>query len=723
MDIGPKIGIDGEAEFRKQLGNINQQLKTLGSEMKAVTSAFDAGDQSEAALGAQSEVLNRQIEAQEQKLAQLRKGLDAAADKYGENDTKTLRWAQAVNDATADLNKMKSALSKTEGDMDDLSDTTEQAGEAAERTGGKFGSMTVALGNLVSSGIQAAASAIGNAVKSLFRLDESTEEYRVAQGKLNSAFEAAGSDADMAAYAYKEFYKILGDTDTATEASQLLSKLSTDGEDIAYWTHIAAGVFGEFGDSIPIEGLIEASNETAKTAKVTGVLADALNWVGISEDAVNETLSSMSDETERANYLMNLLMDTYDGSADAFWKNNEALVQARENQALMDASLSGLGETISKVKTQLSSEFFPALTQLIDAFNGILTGAPGAGDAMAQAVGQIVSTVAEKLPEFLSTGAQIVSALLSGITQSLPEIAAAGAEVVGGLISSVTEKTPELIQQGGQVLLDLVQGFSQQLPVWIAAAGDALAAFFQFLGDNAPALIEQGANVLGELALGIINAIPGLVAQLPKIISAIVSFLLSSLPQIAESGARLLAELAIGIVGNIPELISSVLKVRVAILDGLKALIGEIPDIGKNIVEGLWEGITGSAAWLTGKLKEWCGSVLDGVKSFFGIHSPSAVFRDEVGRFMAQGIGVGFQREMAGVAAQMQRSIPVPSVRFGGQMDRSGAAYGAQPSAPASYTFYLTTELDGAVLSRKQYQFNAREASLRGPSLVEVPTG
>lgn len=294
---------------------------------------------------------------------------------------------------------------------------------------------------------------------------------------------------------------------------------------------------------------------------------------------------------------------------------------------------------------------------------------------------------------------------------------------MGGLISSVTEKTPELIQQGGQVLLDLVQGFSQQLPVWIAAAGDALAAFFQFLGDNAPALIERGANVLGELALGIINAIPGLVAQLPKIISAIVSFLLSSLPQIAESGARLLAELAIGIVGNIPELLSSVLKVRVAILDGLKALIGEIPDIGKNIVEGLWEGITGSAAWLTGKIKEWCGSVLDGVKSFFGIHSPSAVFRDEVGRFMARGIGVGFQREMAGVAAQMQRSIPVPSVRFGGQMDRSGAAYGAQPSTPASYTFYLTTELDGAVLSRKQYQFNAREASLRGPSLVEVPTG
>ena len=106
VDIGPKIGIDGEAEFRKELNNINQQLKTLGSEMKAVTSAFEAGDDSQEALAAQSQVLTRQLSAQEEKLTQLQKGLDAAAQKYGENDTRTLKWAQAVNDATADLNRM-----------------------------------------------------------------------------------------------------------------------------------------------------------------------------------------------------------------------------------------------------------------------------------------------------------------------------------------------------------------------------------------------------------------------------------------------------------------------------------------------------------------------------------------------------------------------------------------------------------------------------------------
>ena len=188
-DIGPRIGIDGEAEFRKQLTNINQQLKTLGTEMKAVTSAFDANDSSQEALAAQAGVLTRQIETQEQKLSQLQKGLEASAQKYGENDTRTLKWAAAVNNATADLNKMRAQLSKVEGEMDgtsdasdDLADGMEQAGDAADRSNGKFSAATVAIGNLASSAITAAVSAIGDLVSSLWNLDSSTEEYRIARG-------------------------------------------------------------------------------------------------------------------------------------------------------------------------------------------------------------------------------------------------------------------------------------------------------------------------------------------------------------------------------------------------------------------------------------------------------------------------------------------------------------------------------------------------------------
>src|SRR5699024_6088547 len=154
-------------------------------------------------------------------------------------------------------------------------------------------------------------------VSSLWNLDESTEEYRRAQGRLNTAFEAAGYGADTAQQAYKAFYGILGDTDTATEASQLLAQLAESEEDVATWTEIAAGVSGTFGDSLPIEGLIEAANETAKVGEVTGTLADALNWVGISEDEFNAKLAAAGSESERNRLIMETLSNQYDQAAQA----------------------------------------------------------------------------------------------------------------------------------------------------------------------------------------------------------------------------------------------------------------------------------------------------------------------------------------------------------------------------------------------------------------------
>lgn len=168
------------------------------------------------------------------------------------------------------------------------------------------------------------ATAIGGAVAALNGVAESTEESRIATGKLNTAFEAAGMSTQAAATAYNEFYKILGDTDTATEASQLLAQLAESEQDLTKWTQIAAGVNGTFGDSLPIESLIESANETAKVGQITGTLADALNWVGISEDEFNEKLAAASSEAERNQLIMETLSAQYETASESFYKNNEA---------------------------------------------------------------------------------------------------------------------------------------------------------------------------------------------------------------------------------------------------------------------------------------------------------------------------------------------------------------------------------------------------------------
>lgn len=227
--------------------------------------------------------------------------------------------------------------------------------------------------------------AVGAAVSGLaaafVALDGATEEYRVAQGKLNAGFQTARFSADVARKSYRNFYAILGDTDTATEASQLLANMVKSEQGVAKWARIAAGVHGTFGDSLPIEGLVESSNETARTGQITGVFADAINWAtaenehfGVAlkantaaneewnkavkaatsaEDYFNLALQDCSSEAERQQLITDTLSKTYDKAADSFYANNQQVINARRNHATLDETLAKVGDTSSKVKNQL----------------------------------------------------------------------------------------------------------------------------------------------------------------------------------------------------------------------------------------------------------------------------------------------------------------------------------------------------------------------------------
>lgn len=210
-----------------------------------------------------------------------------------------------------------------------------------------------ALGDFAKKGVKAAGAAVAGMTAAFIALDGATEEYRVAQGKLNAGFQAAGFSADVARKSYRNFYAILGDADTATEASQLLANMAKNAEDVTKWTRIAAGVHGTFGDSLPIEGLVESANETARTGKVTGVFADALNWVGIMEDDFNAKLEQTTDVSKRNQLIMDTLSKTYDKAADSFYANNQQVINARRNHATLDEMLAKVGDTSSKLKNQL----------------------------------------------------------------------------------------------------------------------------------------------------------------------------------------------------------------------------------------------------------------------------------------------------------------------------------------------------------------------------------
>lgn len=359
----PKIPVEPDTDgFKKALDELGKETQKNVSSLKELNRALELNPESTDLLTEKQKLLQSAVESAEKKVNALNSALKKAkSSDAAEKDADAYRkLVIALSNAEAEAKTMRDELDDVSDELkrgvratDDLSDATDNLGDIIKG---------VALGDLISSGVQAAISGIKDLVGSLWNLDEATKEYREAQGKLNTAFEAAGLGPTAAKQAYSEFYKILGETDTATEASQLLAKLSENEQDLATWTNIAAGVAGTFGDALPIEGLIEAANETAKTGKVTGVLADALNWAGISEDEFNDGLASLGSEIQRNNLIMNTLAQTYDEAADSFYRNNEAVIESRENQIQLDEAMAQIGETISRIKNSFLAEFSPAIS-------------------------------------------------------------------------------------------------------------------------------------------------------------------------------------------------------------------------------------------------------------------------------------------------------------------------------------------------------------------------
>ena len=339
---------DAEAyrELVTALSRATVEAKQYNDELKDVNKSLDLDHGSVDTLVEKQRLLTKVLAEAEAQANELSEALEQARESgMDETDADGYR---ALSEA---LEQAQEQAREYAEELDSLNDS---ADEGSGKLDSFFNSISggVMVGQLAAQGIGFLIGKAAELIDWIGNLDEATEEYREAMGKLNTAFETAGYSSETAKQTYTEFYKILGDTDTATEASQLLASLARNEEDMAKWTDIAAGVYGTFGDALPIEGLIEAANETAKTGKVTGVLADAINWAGMSEDEFNQSLAQLSNEGDRAQLIMNNLGLAYQDATEAFYENNEALIQTRENQAILNETQAELGESVANLKSR-----------------------------------------------------------------------------------------------------------------------------------------------------------------------------------------------------------------------------------------------------------------------------------------------------------------------------------------------------------------------------------
>ena len=609
--------------LQNDLASANKKLQDVSAYQKQQNAVAKSRDRVNE-LQAEHERLTREIEETgqatpelTQKLKENEKALQKAKDATAKEEerlhdlSETLREAGIDTDNlgrdTEELRRNYERLEQSQKKIQEITEKQNKNSEAISKTKGQIagtiGTVTALAG-------------------SFFALDAATEEYRNNQAKLNTAFQAAGLSTDAAKQAYAGFYKILGDDDTATEASQLLAKLARSEADVSKWTDIAAGVYGTFGDSLPIEGLIESANETARTGTITGSFADAINWAskegetfGVTlkentkaneewnkaveacesaEDYFNLALQSCGSEAERNQLIMDTLQGTYQDATNAFKENNKQIIQNRQAQVVWNDILGKTGQIAGTVKGMIIE----------------MLGVSEDGSVKANSALSVLQNTLGKLadnPELIKTIAKTVALLaglrVGGLTAKLGFL-----HVKGGILS--LQKAFATMKGLGitKYLSNMTGGFGGLLrsvgPLVgiIAAVGGAIyyvsthleqvRGFIQkTFGDEGLAVFDKLWGIITQVGTAIKDAfftsgsgvLDTLKSILPTIINTLQTGLLPILPMIANLFMQILpliGQLVTAVLPVLGELLSAVITV-------LGSLIAEVLPVIVQLISAI----------------------------------------------------------------------------------------------------------------------------------------
>jgi len=747
-NFGLKIGVEGEKEFKNSLREINRDFKVLGSEMKLVTSQFDKQDKSLQAVTARNEVLNKEIDAQKNKISTLESALKNAADSFGENDKRTKAWQIQLNNANADLNKMERELDENSKALDEATGGFEDAGKkagkfgdeikesakVADDSGGKFEKLGSVMKG-VATGIGVAMAAIGTAAMGAGKkLYDMASDAAAAGDEVDKASQRLGLSRE----GYQQWEYVLSQNGASISSLETgMKKLNSTVDDAINGSASATEKFERLG--ISMEELQGKSREEVFEMTVRGLqgIADEGEKAAIA----NDLLGTSSVE-------LGALLNQTAESTDAL-KNKASELGLVMSDESIDAAVNytdamdNLTRSFAGVKNNITSQLLPGFTMVLDGLTGLITGQEGAAEQLKEGARQTVDQIAVILPQILDvvTGLiaaiaevapDLVLALVSGILDNLPTLIEAATNIIMTIVGGLIEALPQITEGALQLVLTLVDGIIANLPSLVEAAlvmivtlatglGEALPELVpsiveaviliaQTLINNLDLVLDAAFQIISGLAQGLLNSLPKLIDALPQIINSIITFITNNLPKIIEMGLQLTIQLASGLIRAIPQLVGQLPQIISAIVTGLGRAIPSMNDVGRNIARGLWDGISSMIGWLKGKVDSMVGGIVKGVKGVLGIHSPSKVFAG-IGANMSEGIGEGFTEAMSGVEKDIQGAIPTDfDLDLNSQVSGN---LGGSEGAVFDVTIPLT--IDGNILTRviAQLQWNQNTVTVR----------
>lgn len=534
-----------------------------------------------------------------------------------------------------------------------------------------------------------------------------TNEFQEDMGKLSVAAQQNNVATDAANGAYRDMVGILGETDQSVEAvNHLFALCGENTQALSDWTNIASGVYATFGDSLPLEGLTEAANETAKVGQVTGPLADAINWaseaavqqgVALSgnqaaidaynsaladgatqEDAFNAALAACNTEQERAQLITDTLNGVYAEAGAQYQQTNADVIAYRQSQSDLTAAMSSLGQAFMPIVTGLTNVATMLLSGVQPAVQWFVTNLPIIAPILAGIVTTIgllavvlnASTIATTAQTVATNAAAAAQGLLNMVMNANP--IALIVTLIAGLVVAIiglwnnseafrnfVTGAFQQIQQVAQVVIDAIVNF---FTVTVPNAIGVVIGFFQNLWNSIVSVFNGAlstvsgfvSSVVSFFTVSVPNAVSNMLSAAGRIPGQIASFLGSAL----SSAASFVGSFASSAIQAASQFVSN-------IVSGLSGLAGRVMSVGSDIVHGIWSGISGAAGWLMNQISGFANNIVSGIKGLFGIASPSKVMRDEVGKYLAEGVSVGWEKNdpMASIERDLNVGVSRLSVQ------------------------------------------------------------
>lgn len=623
---------------KKKLDNYQIQIADTEKQIKKYTTALEETQKKEQTAQSTTGKLTDELKSQKSQLSDLEKEYKDAVLTYGKNSKEAQSLEKQIKKLSSEISDNERQIKKADTAYKDITTSLTKTSKSADEVTKSIASIgkkgLIALGAVTAS--------VTALAKKFLDTAESTKELRTNMAKVTASFEEAGFSADTAKSAYNDLYAVLGDDGKTTEAVSHLSKLVETEEDLSTWTDICTGVYALFGDSIPIEGLAEASNETAKTGELTGQLGDALKRVGISEDEFKAQLEQCNTEQERTALITNALNSLYAETGRRYRENNADLIASNEANNKLAQSMAEVGAMaepiVTKLKeigTQLLIDIMPTVQEIIPFVEanlpaiiklvGILTAGITtlAGANLIYKTGVTALTIAQK-------------ALNLAMTANPAVLLAVAIGAVIAIIVALWNKS--------EAFRNFWIGCWDKIKETVTTGWENTLNFFKSLWDG----IKEGAEQLGNALKNVFSTAKNFIYNL---FAGIGDWFKNRWDEAKQNTLKFgndVKSIFLDIWKNIQSIFSGVTSWFGGIWDGAKNAIiyaftdlpAQMIEVGKNLVTGIWDGITGATSWLTDKIKGFGTSVIDTFKGIFGIHSPSTETA-EIGEYLDEGLWSG----------------------------------------------------------------------------------